>query len=71
MENEKTKCPFCKSDKVRKIIYGLISFKNEEDERKFEEKYVIGGCEIADDKPAFHCDNCGKDFGRLGNLKQK
>lgn len=59
----KTICPFCKSDKIRDIVYGLLQFESEEKERKFWEENVMGGCEVELDSPAFHCDNCGKDFG--------
>lgn len=58
-------CPFCKSEKVRGIIYGDVGFRDEEDEKEFEKKFVEGGNTITDDSPIFHCDGCGKDSGAV------
>ena len=62
-------CPFCKSENARGIIYGDIGFRDEEDEKEFERKFVDGGCKISDDSPTFHCDNCSKDFGTIKESK--
>jgi len=64
-------CPFCKSKKVRGIIYGEIGFRDEQDEIEFKKRYVLGGCTISDDSPIFHCDNCSKDFGTIKEKKRE
>lgn len=66
MENinkEKIVCEKCGSDKVRKIAYGLIKFKDKEDQASFEKEYYQYGCVIPHNQPTFHCDSCNKDFG--------
>jgi len=37
---------------------------------KSKEKYVLAGCIVREDSPAFHCDSCGKDFGKYNEPKQ-
>ena len=63
MENNQEKCPFCNSDKVRQIMYGLIRFETPEKEKEFTEKYVLGGCNVSEYNPNFYCDSCKKSFG--------
>jgi uncharacterized repeat protein (TIGR03833 family) len=64
-------CPFCKSEKIRGIIYGDIGFRDAEDEKDFEKKFVEGGDKMSDESPAFHCDNCGRDFGAMNEQNVK
>jgi len=46
-------CPFCQSDKVKKIIYGFPDFST------FDfEKYEVGGCCISKNDPKYRCSNC-------------
>ena len=66
----KTNCPFCKSDKVRDIVYGNVEFKNEEEEKEFKKIHVLGGCNIEDFNPIFYCDNCNKEFGTIKERKE-
>lgn len=61
-EKEKVVCPFCKSEKVREYVYGLLAFHSEEEREEFNKKFVGGGCEISPANPQHHCDACGKDF---------
>lgn len=68
MEQELIKCPFCQSNKIRRFVYGLLSFKDAEDEKQFLEKYVKGGCRLSGENPVFHCDKCGKNFGKIKDL---
>ena len=71
MENEKIVCPACKSDKIRNFVYGLLKFQSDEDMRKFQEKHIPVGCIIMENSPAFHCDNCGKNFGNYNELRKE
>ena len=57
------KCPFCENEKIRQIIYGDLGFRDEEDEKEFNKKFIEGGPEQSVNSPLFHCDNCSKDFG--------
>lgn len=66
MEKNKIKCPFCQSDEIRKIVFGLI--KSKKDEKMAKEGFYFVGCGTGDDSLKFHCDNCGKDFGKNANL---
>ena len=50
------KCPFCKSDDIKEIIYGLLSVDFD------YSKYVPGGCVVTPDSPKWHCDNCFAKF---------
>lgn len=56
-------CSECRSDKVRKIVHGLIEFNSKEDEESFKKENYYSGCEMPADEPKFHCDNCNKNFG--------
>lgn len=59
----KTVCSECGSDKVRKIVYGLIKFDSKEAEEKLKKEFYYFGCEAPANEPKFHCDNCNKNFG--------
>jgi len=46
-------CPFCNSDQVKEIIYGLPDFEN------FDfEKFEVGGCCITGRDPLHKCTSC-------------
>lgn len=53
------KCPRCGKDLVD-IIYGYPTPEcfDAEDEKKI----YLGGCELFDDNPAYHCYNCELSF---------
>ena len=53
------KCPEC-GNKLVKIVYGFPSNKviKEADKKNI----YLGGCEINDDNPKYHCYNCDKNF---------
>lgn len=63
MEEQKMVCPECGSDKVATILYGLITFEPE----NFPERYNMGGCEVFDDSPLYHCDDCHHEWGRYAD----
>lgn len=50
------KCPFCSSQDIKKVIYGLPS-------PDFDySKYISGGCVRFPDSPLWQCDNCYVEF---------
>ena len=61
---KKIKCPNCENDLV-KIIYGMPSSDIIEKVKKKE--VYIGGCEITDYVPIYHCYNCNRNY--FDNLK--
>ena len=56
----KTKCPKCQSDEIIQIIYGYPTSEAGEDAEKGFVR--LGGCDINEDSPQWHCKNCGHDF---------
>jgi hypothetical protein len=57
-------CPRCgKSVQVLPIFYGLPS--DELWRSPKAKRVVFGGCCISAGSPAWHCDRCDVDFGRL------
>ena len=53
-------CPGCKSDKVIPILYG---YPTHEAFLSVEEgKLVLGGCEVSDEAPNWHCKECSKEW---------
>lgn len=61
---KKPSCPFCGSQNVSLILYGLQAY-SEELERQLERKeVVIGGCMIHDEDAQWLCQDCKEEFGR-------
>ncbi len=55
------KCPKCGKELVR-IVYGMPTAETfEAAERK---EVFIGGCEVGDNMPVYHCYNCILDFDK-------
>ena len=67
IESESVICPTCGGTNTRRYAYGLMSFRSEEDERKFKETHILGGCEIDLMSPSYRCLDCKKDFGMFGD----
>ncbi|MFC2159233.1 hypothetical protein ACFLQS_00750 [Actinomycetota bacterium] len=60
---KKRKCPKCNSDKVTKILYGLmISKMLKEYEDKHKVDAVTGGCIVWPDNPKWHCKDCENEW---------
>ena len=59
------KCPFCRSDDIKEIVYGLPS-------ADFDySKYISGGCCVSPDSPKWHCDNCFAKFKQSSKRSKK
>jgi transposase-like protein len=64
METKKiNKCPFCNSENVAEILYGLPVGSKQLDKELESKKMVLGGCMISDDSPLYKCNDCQKKFG--------
>ena len=59
------KCPFCESDDIKEIIYGLprVDFDYS--------RYISGGCVVMPDSPKWHCDNCFAKFKKSSKRSKK
>jgi len=55
---EKPKCPYCGSEKIARIVYGLPASGTEYKPRD----YILGGCVIRPNSPTHKCLNCDKGF---------
>lgn len=59
-------CAQCGSHEVIPIIYGLPDAGLLEQAEAGE--VILGGCVIDEDCPAWHCGDCGHEWGRLGDI---
>ena len=55
-------CPKCNSTNTCRIVYGLMDFTLELEQKLEAGKIYLGGCEITEDDPNRHCNDCGLDF---------
>ena len=59
------KCPFCGSEDIKDIIYGLPA-------PDFDySRYISGGCVVMPDSPKWHCDNCFAKFKKSSKRSKK
>ena len=66
----KIKCPYCGSNSIAKIQYGLPNFSESLQNDIDEGKITLGGCCEEIDDPDKHCNSCNKDF-LSSSAKQK
>ena len=65
VSDKPVKCPFCGSEDIKDIIYGLPS-------PDFDySKYISGGCCVMPDSPQWHCDNCFAKFKKALKRSRK
>ena len=59
------KCPFCGSNDIKEIIYGMprVDFDYS--------RYISGGCVVMPDSPKWHCDNCFAKFKQAPKRSKK
>ena len=57
MKNPKH-CPKCKSEKVLRIVYGLL-----DDPFALKDNEYPGGCIVSNNDPDWHCENCDWEWG--------
>lgn len=63
------KCPYCGSTNTAKIIRGMPDYTALLEMDKRKEKYIIGGCCITGNDPAYKCLECYLGFGTPPVLK--
>lgn len=56
----KPPCPNCGSELILDITYGYPSSEAFEDKSFFS-----GGCCVNDESPAYHCNSCEHEFGKI------
>ena len=59
------KCPFCGSDDIKEIVYGMprVDFDYS--------RYISGGCVVMPDSPKWHCDNCFAKFKQASKRSKR
>lgn len=57
-------CPSCNSKNVAKYLYGMPAFSKKLEKELEQGKIKLGGCCISDESPQFHCNDCGKEWGK-------
>lgn len=60
---EKPNCPKCGSKNIAYIVYGEVCFDKELNEALDKGEIYLGGCIISKDSPAYHCNDCGNEYG--------
>ncbi len=53
-------CPKCHSSNVIPILYGIPT--SEAAEERDRGLIKLGGCDVSDDDPQWHCKDCGHEF---------
>ena len=60
---KRRKCPKCNSDKIAKILYGLMTPEMlEKYEKRYKVDAVMGGCIVMPDNPKWHCKDCEHEW---------
>ena len=65
VSHKPVKCPFCGSDDIKEIIYGLPSVNFD------YSRYISGSCCVMPDSPKWHCDNCFAKFKKSSKRSKK
>ena len=63
-EKKKIVCPKCGSEDVAHILYGLPLYDKTLKNALEKGEIHLGGCCIDADSPAYHCNQCGEEFGK-------
>jgi len=64
MKDRRPQCPHCKTrTNVVPSMYGYPSYDAFKMKERGEVK--LGGCEVDDSSPRWHCKQCGMDFGKM------
>ncbi len=64
MRKLKKVCPFCGSRKVAEYLYGMPAMSEELEKNLEKNKVILAGCCVSNVDPEYHCNECGKDFGK-------
>ena len=56
-------CPICASEKSAEIIFGLPRDMELIRQDLDLKRKVLGGCDIPENAPKYHCNDCGHEWG--------
>ena len=57
------KCVKCGSNNTSEYLYGLPKFDDKLEKDINDGKVKLGGCEVCEFDPKYHCNECDNDFG--------
>ena len=57
-------CPSCASHNIARYLYGMPVMDDKLEQEIEDNKVILADCCVTEDEPAYHCNDCGKDFGR-------
>lgn len=57
------KCVKCGSNNTAEYLYGLPKFDDKLEKDINDGKVELGGCEVCEFDPKYHCNECDNDFG--------
>lgn len=66
---KKVVCPYCNSNNIAEFVYGEVVLDEELKQDLEKGEIVLGGCCIEKDYPSYHCNKCGKDFGKVRSYR--
>jgi hypothetical protein len=69
-ENAPLSCPGCRSKRVATIFWGLPANMSQLEKDIESGRVVLGGCEVSDGDPKWHCVQCGHEWGLRGGRKR-
>lgn len=58
-------CPNCSSSNTCRILYGLADYTPKLESDLAKGSVYLGGCEVTDDDPNRHCNECELDFNTM------
>lgn len=62
-KRKKITCPYCGSEHIAEYLYGMPAY-DELMQQEIQGKVIFAGCVITNSDPRYHCNDCGKDFGK-------
>ena len=54
-----SECPKCGGTDIAIILWGLLDFDSELENKLKEKKIVLGGCCVTNNDPKLECNDCG------------
>ena len=54
-----SECPKCGGTDIAMILWGLLDFDSELENKLKEKKIVLGGCCVTNNDPKLECNDCG------------
>lgn len=67
---EKPVCPYCGSQNVSYILYGMPAPDTELERQIDSGEVIIGGCVVFEESEQWRCQDCKEKFGELINYEE-